>query len=93
MSQLWSLVKKELKELLTPTSLISVIAVVAILIMLGSIIGGETEDATSQKPIGYVDLTDDSGTDYAQIEIGRQKSYNIDFKLQSDVLPSTANQY
>ena len=27
MSQLWSLVKKELKELLTPTSLLSVIAV------------------------------------------------------------------
>ena len=84
MSQLWSLVKKELKELLTPTSLISVIAVVAILIMLGSIIGGETEDATSQKPIGYVDLTDDSGTDYAQIGIDALKAYYDGIDCPSD---------
>ena len=33
MSQLGSLVKKELKELLTPTSVISVVAVVAVLLL------------------------------------------------------------
>ncbi len=75
MSQLWSLVKKELKELLTPTSLLSVIVVVVILAGLGSIIGGETESVTDQKPIGYVDLSDDSGTDYAQIGIDGLKEY------------------
>ena len=75
MSQLGSLVKKELKELLTPTSIISVLAVVAILIVLGSIIGGETKDVTSQKPIGYVDLSDDAATDYAQIGVDALKAY------------------
>ncbi len=75
MSQLWSLVKKELKELLTPTSLLSVIVVVVILIGLGNIIGGETDSVTTQKPIGIVDLSDDSGTDYAQIGIDTLKAY------------------
>ena len=84
MSQLWSLVKKELKELLTPTSLISVVAVVVILVLLGSIIGGETEDATSEKPIGYVDLSDDSGTDYAQIGIDTLKAYYDSIQCPSD---------
>ncbi len=84
MSQLGSLVKKELKELLTPTSVISVVAVVAVLIMLGSVIGGETQDATSQKPIGHVDLSDDSGTDYAQIGIDALKAYYDGIECPSD---------
>lgn len=75
MSQLGSLVKKELKELLTPTSILSVLVVVVILIGLGNIIGGETESVSSQKPVGYVDLSDDSGTDYAQIGIDALRAY------------------
>ena len=84
MSQLWSLVKKELKELLTPTSLLSVIAVVVILIALGSVLGGETKEATEEKPIGYVDLSDDSGTDYAQIGIDYLKAYYDSIGCPSD---------
>ena len=57
MSHLWNLVKKELKELLTPSSLISVIVVMILFIAMGSFLGGETKDATSLKPIGYVDLS------------------------------------
>ena len=66
---LWNLVKKELRELLTPSSLISVIVVVILFIAMGSFLGGETKDVTSLKPIGYIDLSTDTGIDYAQIGI------------------------
>lgn len=75
MSQLWNLVRKELKELLTPTSILSVLVVVVILSGLGMLIGGETKDATHLKPIGYVDLSEDSTTDYAQLGIDALKAY------------------
>ena len=76
MSHLWNLVKKELRELLTPSSLISVIVVVILFISMGSFMGGETKDATSLKPIGYVDLSvDTGGTDYAQLGLDGLSAY------------------
>ncbi len=75
MSQLFTLVKKELKELLTPTALLSVIVVVIVLSGLGMLIGDETEDVTSLKPIGYADLSDDAAVDYAQIGIDNLRAY------------------
>ena len=73
---LWNLVKKELRELLTPSSLISVIVVVVLFISMGSFMGGETSDITSLKPIGYVNLaTDTGGTNYAQVGIDGLSSY------------------
>ena len=80
MSHLWNLVKKELKELLTPSSLLSVIVVVILFVAMGSMIGGETKDLASLKPIGYVDLsTKDPGNpdfvDYAQIGLEGLSAY------------------
>ncbi len=75
MSHLWNLVKKELKELLTPSSLISVIVVMVLFIGMGSFLGGETQDMTSLHPIGIVDLSDDAATDYAQIGLDGVSDY------------------
>ena len=80
MSHLWNLVRKELKELLTPSSLISVIVVTVMFVAMGSMIGGETKDLASLKPIGYVDLsTDDPGdpnfVDYAQLGLEGLDAY------------------
>ena len=75
MSHLWNLVKKELKELLTPSSLISVIVVMIMFVAMGSFMGGETKEMTSLQHIGYVDLSADSGTDYAQIGIDNIRQY------------------
>ena len=75
MSHLWNLVKKELKELLTPSSLLSVVVVTILFIAMGSFMGGETKDITSLQKVGYVDLSADAGTDYAQIGIDYLKAY------------------
>ena len=70
MSHLWNLVKKELKELLTPSSLISVIVVTILFVAMGSFLGGETKDMTSLQRVGFIDYSTEPGpgeTDYAQI--------------------------
>ena len=75
MSHLWNLVRKELKELLTPAALLSVIVVTVLFIALGSFMGGETKDMTDLKPVGYIDLSEKTGTDFAQIGIDGLKAY------------------
>ena len=75
MSHLWNLVKKELKELLTPSSLISVIVVTILFVAMGSFLGGETKDITSLQRIGFVDYSEDSATDYAQLGIDNVRAY------------------
>ena len=84
MSHLWNLIKKELKELLTPSALISVIVVTVLFIALGSFMGGETKDLTSLKPVGYVDLTDGTGTDYAQIGLDNLAAYYQAYDYPAD---------
>ena len=88
-SHLWNLVKKELRELLTPSSLLSVLAVVVLFIAMGSFLGGETKDVTSAKPIGYIDFSDDTGgTDYSGIGIDALRDYyqNLKFDPQEYVI-------
>lgn len=81
MSHLWNLVKKELKELLTPSSLISVLVIVIMFVALGSFIGGEVENETSLKATGIVDLSQDTGEgDYSDIGIEALKSYYLSQK-------------
>ena len=80
MSHLWNLVKKELKELLTPSSLISVIVVTILFIAMGSFLGGETKDITSLQRIGYIDYSTEPGvgeSDYAQIGIDNVRAYYV----------------
>ena len=55
MNHLTNIVKKELKELLTPGSVISVLAMVFLFAMLGGLIGGEVEKAKVLPAIALVD--------------------------------------
>ena len=79
MSHLWNLVKKELRELLTPSSLMSVIVVMVLFIAMGSFMGGATKEITSLQSIGYIDYTGDPGTDpdYAQMGIDAVRQYYL----------------
>ncbi|MBP6020986.1 MAG: ABC transporter permease [Candidatus Methanomethylophilaceae archaeon] len=54
MRPLANIVKKELRELLTPGSVISIVVVVLMLCSLGVIMGGEIEHATKLSPVGVV---------------------------------------
>jgi len=74
MNHLWNLVRKELRELLTPSSLISIIVVVVLLSSLGTFMGSEIKGQTSVQPIGYYDQTGD-GDGYAAYSIGELKKY------------------
>ncbi len=75
-SHLWNLVKKELRELLTPSALISVIVVAILFVAMGSFLGGETKEATSAKHIGYIDLTENTGADdYSHIGLEGLRNY------------------
>ncbi len=76
MNHLWNLVRKELRELLTPSSLLSIVVVVIVLMSLGSFLGSEIESQTGTQPIGYYDPN--GATDgYAQYSIDRlSESYD-----------------
>ena len=80
MSNLWNLVKKELRELLTPSSLLSVVVVTILFIAMGSFLGGETKDIASLQRIGFIDYTTEPGpgeSDYAQIGYNNVCQYYV----------------
>jgi len=62
MNHLWNLIRKELKELMTPASVISILVVALIFGSMGGLLGSETERASEPPKIGI--LTGDSGTYY-----------------------------
>lgn len=86
MNHLWNLVKKELRELLTPSSIVTVLVIVVMFMALGSFIGNEVESETSTQPIAYVDLTgSDDPDDYSNVGIAYVKAYYLalpDFKAE-----------
>lgn len=75
MKPLFNLIKKELRELLTPSSLLSVVVVVILLASLGSLIGGEVQKEANLQPTGYINYSA-PGTpdDYASIAINYVKA-------------------
>ncbi|MCL2891110.1 MAG: ABC transporter permease [Methanomassiliicoccaceae archaeon] len=62
MNHLWNLVRKELKELLTPASIIPIIAIAVIFASMGTMIGSEVDRASEAPTIGI--LSGDSGVYY-----------------------------
>ena len=52
MNHLWNLIRKELKELLTPASVISILVVALIFGSMGGLLGSETEKASELPVIG-----------------------------------------
>ncbi|MDR1404590.1 MAG: ABC transporter permease [Candidatus Methanoplasma sp.] len=65
MNHLLNITRKELKELLTPGSIFSVIVVVIVFMMLGTLVGGEMEGITSPSKIGLADSDDGMWSDFA----------------------------
>ena len=61
MNHIINLIKKELRELITPSSMLPVIVVMIMFISMGSFMGSEISDRTSLQPIGYIDMTDEPG--------------------------------
>ena len=55
MNHLMNITKKELKELLTPGSVISILIMVVMLMTVGTLVGGGVDDITSPSKIGFID--------------------------------------
>lgn len=67
MNTLWNITKKELKELLTPSAIISVVVVVMIFAALGSMINSTVDSAMAPAEVLLInqDSPDESGNYYA----------------------------
>ena len=84
MSHLTNIVKKELKELLTPGSVVSVMAMVILFAMLGGLIGGEVEKTKVLPAIAVVD----DGNGEATLPDGSHWSlYDNVVKIYSESIP------
>jgi ABC-2 type transport system permease protein len=59
MSQLGNIIKKELKELLTPATLLPIVIIAILLGSMGNVIGGIEEELSEKPVIGYIN--DDQG--------------------------------
>ena len=79
MNHLWNLIRKELKELLTPASVIAIIVVAAVFASMGGLLGSETDKITEPLKIGV--LSGDAGPYYddaiGYIEAFYDKEYGI----------------
>jgi len=64
MNNLLNITKKELKELLTPGSVLSVVLMVFIFMGIGTLMGGAVEEASSLSTIGIVNGEADSADNY-----------------------------
>jgi len=66
MNNLLNLTKKEIKELLTPQMLVSIIVMVVIFMGIGTMVGNESSNATSPQAIGIVN---GDGGDWSEFAI------------------------
>ena len=73
MSDLTNIIKKELRELLTPGSVMSVIVMVVLFVGLGGLVGGEIEKASALPVVGIAN-SDDSTVEF---EDGTWNVYTI----------------
>ena len=93
MNHLWNLVRKELRELLTPSSLISIIVVVVLLSSLGTFMGSEIKGQMSIQPVGYYDQTGDGDDGYATYSINELKNYYKEYGMEPDEYIIDLSQY
>lgn len=59
MSNLWNLIKKELKELITISSVASILVIVVVFMMLGSLIGGQVNEQNEAPTFGIINMDED----------------------------------
>ncbi len=84
MSHLTNIVKKELKELLTPGSVISVLAMVFLFAMLGGLIGGEVEKV---KVLPAIALVDDENGEVTLPDGSQWSLYDTTVRIYSSSIP------
>ena len=84
MNHLTNIVKKELKELLTPGSVISVLAMVFLFAMLGGLIGGEAEKA---KVLPAIALVDDENGEVTLPDGSQWSLYDTTVRIYSSSIP------
>ncbi len=65
MSHLFNITKKELKELITPGSMASLVVMVILLMAVGSLIGSEVDDISTPSNIGLINGDDGEWSDFA----------------------------
>jgi ABC-2 type transport system permease protein len=88
MSHLTNIVKKELKELLTPGSVISVLAMVFLFAMLGGLIGGEVEKT---KVLPAIALVDDGNGEATLPDGSNWSLYDTTARIYSSSIPEGKN--
>lgn len=58
--ELWMLIKKEIKELITPGAILSVVVMAMVFGMMGNMVGGIRDELSTKPKVGYIDY--DNGT-------------------------------
>lgn len=57
MNHIWNLIKKELRELLTPATIIPMVFIIIIFAAMGPLMSGQIESATEKPTVGLVDAS------------------------------------
>ena len=73
--KLGNLVKKELKELLTPQAIFSMIFTCVLLIVMGNVMGGAMNEAFNNSEVNIADL---DGSDFTADMIAKLPDYGAD---------------
>lgn len=84
MKKLFVLIKKEIRELLTPQMFIPLLAIMLVFVFIGKVIGKEAAKTQVAQPIEILDL-DNSATSKGVIEILKQSNLNPDVADSGDV--------
>lgn len=82
MKKFFILVKKEVRELLTPQTLVPLVVVVLVFVFIGKTIGRESAKNAASQPVAVIDL-DDSQTSRSIIEILGQNGLSVEKSNQS----------
>lgn len=83
-SHLWHLIKKEVRELLTPATVIPIVIMAIIFASIGNLTGGAVEDTLSASPvIGIINLDGDNET-YSAIIYDTAIAMNASIVFESD---------
>jgi ABC-2 type transport system permease protein len=88
MNHLWNLIRKELKELMTPASVISILVVAVLLGSMGSLLSSETEKLSTPPAIGLI--MDGTGGHYGTAEDAIRNYYEPKFAFDEYVIPMTS---
>jgi len=88
MNHLWNLIRKELKELLTPATVISIVVVAALFASMGGLLSSETERISEPPVIGIMSGDDDEHYVNALTYIGDfyKGVYGVNDALDSDLV-------